>query len=270
MLENGKRLLLIKTRYKLLFYNLGVFAASGGGILHTAYAKHDKRPDWIPVDIAINLMCVLAWRIGTQTIVPNTPRVIPIYNCTSGSTSSLLYWPELQSIGIKMLRKHPMEHKIWYPSTKINHYRIVDRLCRVFLHWIPAYCVDAFFYVLGKKHYSLVKITEKMTSAMDTVEYFVSREWSWNTQNVTNLHNMLSYEDHFRYNFSTKDFKDWDGYIEQYALGIRKFLMKSDPSTLESCRKNMWKFYAVHSTFKICALFMVYIFIYLIWIFIVH
>ena len=249
----------------LIFCVLGLFAASGGGILHTAYAKHDKRPDWIPVDTAINLMCVLGWTIGTQ---PNTFRHIPIYNCTSGSTISLLHWPELQSIGIRMLRKHPMEQKIWYPSTRVNHYRVVDRICRIPLHWIPAYCVDAFLYIIGKEKYSLVKLTEKMSAAMDTLGYFVSREWTWDTQNVKTLYKKLNDEDQSRFNFSMKSFKDWDGYIENYVLGIREFLMKSDPSTLERCRKNMWKFYAVHCTFKLCAVFMGYMFIHLIWSFI--
>merc|ERR1711997_1176461 len=85
---------------------------------------------------------------------------------------------------------------------------------------------------------------------MEALEYFATRQWSWDTQNVQALYNELSLDDQSLYNFSLKTFDSWNSYFEAYGLGAREFVMKSDPNTLDRCRKNIWKFYLVHQIVK--------------------
>ena len=40
----------------------------------------------VPVDVCINLMCVLAWKVATSPAPDTQP---PVYNCTSGGVNPL-------------------------------------------------------------------------------------------------------------------------------------------------------------------------------------
>ena len=102
-----------------------------------------------------------------------------------------------------------------------------------------------------------------MTKAIEALEYFSTREWMWNTDNVSLLYNELTYGDQILYNFSFRQFDDWDSYFENYGLGARKFVMKSDPDTLTACRKKLKKFYLANQLMNI--LFIVIFYFLLSW-----
>ena len=153
---------------------------------------------------------------------------------------------------------------LWYPyrtPMKNNYYH--DRACRILFHWIPAYCIDTIVYIARKKPINLVKIMSKMTKAIEALEYFSTREWMWNTDNVSLLYNELTYGDQSLYNFSFRHFDDWNSYFENYGLGAREFVMKSDPRTLTACRKKLKKFYLANQLMNI--LFIVIFYFLLSW-----
>ena len=225
--------------------------------MHTIYAKRNKKADLMPVDVAINLLCVLAWKVGTKTYVSSRTNHVPIYNCTSGSSIPIT-WGRLEKMLHVHIIKNPMENMLWYPSGSFKNHVYIDRICRIFVHWIPAYCIDAVIYITGLKPKHLVKITHKMHKAMEALEYFATREWLWDTQNVQTLYDELSSGDQSLYNFSFMNFDSWNNYFEEYALGAREFVMKSDPNSLKACRKKMNYFYLMHQLFKIFTVIILY------------
>ena len=97
----------------------GVLAGAGKGITRTLYVKRDCVADIVPVDLCINLMCVLAWKATFS----QASQSIPIYHCTSGSLNTLT-WGSLEKIGLPILRNNPYEGVMWYPggSYKENYY----------------------------------------------------------------------------------------------------------------------------------------------------
>ena len=248
----------------LLLFITGMIVAAGVGLLHTIHAKRDLKADLMPVDIAINLMCALAPKVASLSYNNLPLQNIPVYNCTSGSVLPFK-WKQLEH-HYECLLKNPFENMLWYPHKtpmKNNYYH--DRISRVLFHWIPAYCIDSFLYIARFKPINLVKIMSKMTKAIEALEYFSNREWTWGTNNVSVLFDELSYGDQSLYNFSFKQFDDWDTYFENYGLGAREFVMKSDPNTLPVCRKKIKKLYVVNQIVNIIFVIIFYFLLSLLW-----
>ena len=82
--------------------------------------------DMVPVDMCINLMCVLGWKAATQP--PSSPP--PVYNCTSGATNPIT-WGELEKLTVPIIYDYPFETMFWHPggSSKENWY--IHRFCQV-------------------------------------------------------------------------------------------------------------------------------------------
>jgi fatty acyl-CoA reductase len=242
----------------------GIIVACGVGLLHTIYAKRNLKADLMPVDIAINLMCVLASKVAAQTYTTTLTQAIPIYNCTSGSIVPF-QWKQLED-HYECLLRNPFENMLWYPyrtPMKENYYQ--DRACRILFHWIPAYCIDTVVYLARLKPIQLVKITSKMTKAIEALEYFSTREWTWKTDNVSLLYDELTYGDQSLYNFSFRNFDDWNSFFENYGLGAREFVMKSNPNTLHACRKKLKKFYIANQLMNILFVIIFYFLLSWLW-----
>ena len=107
----------------------GVLAGAGKGILRTAFIKRSCVADIVPVDVCINLMCVLAWKTAASSSSPGK-KTVPIYNCTSGAVNTLT-WGTVEKEGLKILINNPYEGLLWYPggSFKENYY--LNRLFQV-------------------------------------------------------------------------------------------------------------------------------------------
>jgi len=249
----------------------GIIAAAGVGLMQTIYAKRDKKADLIPVDISCNLLCALAWKVGTETPSDiQKPREIQIYNNTSGSTVPVK-WGEVEK-AMGYLLKYPLENMLWYPygctkslwMSPMKNHKIQDRVCRVLFHWFPAYFIDTVSYIARIKSTSRIKLVNRMEKAMHVLEYFSTREWDWDTKNVESLHTEISLGDQSRYNFSLKNLK-WEDYFESTMQGTRQFAMKSDPKTIEACRKRLTKFYVAHQVMKLIYWFMFYLLVSRIW-----
>ena len=82
----------------------------------------------VPVDVCINLMCVLAWKAATSPASDSAEP--PVYNCTSGGVNPLT-WGRVETEGLPILIRNPYEGVFWYPggSYKENYY--VNRLFQV-------------------------------------------------------------------------------------------------------------------------------------------
>ena len=247
----------------------GMLAAAGVGLMQTIYAKRDKRADLIPVDIACNMLCVLAWKIGTSHNSEQTNK-IDIYNCTSGESVPVTWGQVEKSLGYFM--EYPLENMLWYPyacSNGIIHpmknSKFEDRVCKILFHWIPAYVIDTICYILRVKNVSRVKLTGKMTKAMEVLEYFSTQEWYWDTKNVWQLCDTVNDKDQKSFHFSFQGFEGWDQYLENTMKGTRQFAMKSDPTTIEDCKTRLNKFYITHQIWKILLLGMFYILFLRVW-----
>ena len=85
----------------------------------------------------------------------------------------------------------------------------------------------------------MVKIQDKLQVANESLEFFKLTEFKFHSKNVDKLLNLMSKEDEDKFEIDVKKI-DWNDYFVNYALGIRQYVLKQKPSTVESCRKRMF------------------------------
>ena len=82
----------------------------------------------VPVDVCINLMCVLAWKAATS---PSSDiKEPPVYNCTSGGVNPLT-WGRVETEGLLIVLRNPFEGVFWYPCAPYKENYYVNRLFQV-------------------------------------------------------------------------------------------------------------------------------------------
>ena len=82
---------------------------------------------------------------------------------------------------------------------------------------------------------------EKLTSGIGVLKHFTSNEWVWKNQNMLKLQSELEQTDNSSLQAFDFDMRslDWQLFLENYLLGIRHFLLKNKPETLDSSRRRL-------------------------------
>ena len=241
-----------------------MIAGAATGILRTMLVDKEKIADLIPVDVAINVMIVSAWKrsrmsyddcFGNEKIQNKQP---PIYNCTSGNVNPIL-WGDIEEWSLNSIWKYPVDRLLWYPGGSLKKWKVHDRICRVLLHYLPAFLVDICLTILRKGRF-MTKLTFKMTKSMEALEFFATRQWSWTNDNLMKLQADVEHCDEQSlqiFNFDLKTL-DWRVYFDKYVLGTRHFVLKNDPNTLDSSRKKMKLMQMLHFFVQFCFIFIIY------------
>jgi len=216
----------------------GVLAGAGAGLLRTLYCKRSCVADIIPVDVCINLMCVLGWKAASHPTT--TP---PVYNCTSGATNPIT-WGEIEILGLQILLNNPYQDIFWYPGGSYKENWYINRFFQLLFHYGPAHLVDLLCRLTGKKPF-LVKISNMMQKSTKALEPFTTNSWNWSNNNMVKLQEELTKEDKAVFGFDIQTDFDWKEYLELYVQGIRKYLFKSDDSTLPQSKRKMRLLYWV-------------------------
>lgn len=95
----------------------------------------------------------------------------------------------------------------------------------------------------------MVKVQDKLSKAVECLEYFTTHQWSFKNDNVRNLLQHLSPTDRSTFQFDVSTI-EWNEYVERYVLGFREFLFKQSPTSLPVSRKQMSRW--VHVARLIC------------------
>ncbi|XP_069702736.1 putative fatty acyl-CoA reductase CG5065 [Periplaneta americana] len=216
----------------------GLLASAGKGILRTILCYRNLVADFVPVDNVINLLITVAWH--TATARPNNTVV---YNCTSGKLNSIK-WKDVEDIGYENILKNPFDDVLWYPGGSFKSSRILNNICVLVFHMIPAYILDLVARMSGKKPI-MVRLHKKVNQAVSCLQFFTTHEWQFTNDNVVRLLSHLNPHDRKTFNFDIKAV-DWRSYFEHYVLGTRKFILKEDVSSLPAARTHLRRMYWVH------------------------
>ncbi|CAH1107531.1 unnamed protein product [Psylliodes chrysocephalus] len=224
----------------------GIIAAAGKGLFRTMLCDPDKIADIVPVDMVINLMIVSAWRIGSSPT-----KEISIYNCCSGMRKPIK-WKDFVYYCFKYSRKHPVMDVSFYPSGSVTSRRYVHAIRTFLWHWLPAYIIDTVVQISGGKPV-LLRIQDKLHKAADCLAYFTTKEWRFDDENVRQLAMVLSESDREEFCFDVAKI-DWNNYLENYVLGIRRFIFKEDASTLPMARKQISKLFWTYKIIQVLSI----------------
>ncbi|XP_039267578.1 fatty acyl-CoA reductase 1-like [Styela clava] len=236
----------------------GVIVAYGKGILQTMRIQENLVLDIIPVDFTVNCAIAAGWKRGTEFLQKksstgltmqiddvkpdpagdgnNLRTDIPIYNLTSGTYNpnvitewhkSMLYWFE----------SYPFNGAFRKPVFTLTTSDYTQRFLMFFYHYVPAYFFDIALRVCGRKP-RLTRLTQKVDSALDVLQYFLNHTFKWDNDNTMALLQNMSPEDKETFNFDPRCI-DWHEYMKHFTMGTRKHILKDDPESYPAARRHL-------------------------------
>jgi len=230
----------------------GILYCMWTGVLRSLRVNRDYLADWIPVDVANNVMIVAAWKAAQD----HTARPA-IYNVTSGSNNPIT-WGQIEDLSLSSCYKYPMSTMYWYPGRGFMKNAHYVRICRWLLQDTPAFLIDAVCTVLRQKTWAR-KYSDMISKSIEAVKYFANNQWSWSNTNLNNLRNTLVNTD--ENSLKTFDFDirplDWGTFMDKYVLGTRHFVIKDTPDTLKSSRRKLNILYFLHLIVQLAFVFFV-------------
>ncbi|XP_028403978.1 fatty acyl-CoA reductase 1-like [Dendronephthya gigantea] len=207
----------------------GLFVAVGKGVLRSMIGDVNAVADVIPVDVAVNMLACVGWYAGTKR-----PQSIPIFHCTTGSTNPVT-WGEMKSIVTPYLWEYPFEKAFRRPNFSFEAKELVFTYWTYISHRIPAWIADILAKFVGQKP-RMQKNYVKLEKAMSTLEYFTKRGWTFKPQNYNMLLSELQGRDIQEFSFDVRRI-EWHIYFRDFVIGIKKYLLKENPSDLSAAKK---------------------------------
>lgn len=206
----------------------GILAAVGKGLKRTMYGNMQSKADIIPVDYTVNMMIVAGWGIGAKKSICEG---IPVYNNTIGQQNKA-DWTKFIKHTLKGFQKYPLENSMLLPGPGLTLSRRVNKVRHAIEEVLPAHLIDLYLKAVGQKP-KFIRLQEKISKAALILEYFATHDWQYAFQNIINIEKEMSETDRKIFNIDVKEI-DWEVYMENYCLGIKKYLLKEDMSKLKN------------------------------------
>ena len=215
----------------------GYFVSSGKGILRTVLVHKEKICDMIPVDFVANT-CILS----AVDVVKHNCKKVKVYNCTSGATNPIA-WGRIKALADPLLIKNPSMELFRYPGSRFHANKTIHELNLLIEHTAVACLVDFVFRITGHKPL-LTQVYAKVNRAIVALQYFTTNEWTFLNTNHLSLSKDFDAEEVRRFYCDPRQIL-WPDYLETYILGVRKFLLKEDPTTLPRARAKLRRLYYI-------------------------
>ncbi|KAL0280989.1 UNVERIFIED_CONTAM: hypothetical protein PYX00_002125 [Menopon gallinae] len=229
----------------------GIMIEIGRGTLRSIICDEELIMDVIPVDIVVNTLITAAWQTARHRM-----KNVQVYNCTSG-TINPIKWHEYGRITEKYVLEMPSKYVQWYPGFSFRTNRLVHAIVECFLHFLPALMIDMILISRGTKPI-MFKIARTFKKACKNGEFFALHEWKYQCDNMVKLNQeILRHSDKVEFNIDVGKI-DWDDYIKNYVMGLRKYVLKDADNTLGSARKKLKRLYWGTKIFRVCAVFVLW------------
>ncbi|XP_071582661.1 putative fatty acyl-CoA reductase CG5065 [Temnothorax nylanderi] len=226
----------------------GIMTEIGRGTVRSIVCNAKLVVDVVPVDFVVNTLICASWHNAMQRT-----DTIKIYNCTS-STVHPITWGEFGYLVRKHAIESPSKYVMWYPGFTFRTNKFIHSIIVATLHFLPAFIVDLILRVQGCKP-MMVKVAKRFERAAKTGEFFAMNEWKFYSGNMTKLVKFVrASKDCDNFDVDIKNV-DWDMYLHEYMLGIRKYILKDNLDTLNNARNRLSRLYWMHKFTKILSIF---------------
>ncbi|XP_012280843.1 putative fatty acyl-CoA reductase CG5065 [Orussus abietinus] len=230
----------------------GLMIGAGKGVIRSMLMRGDDYLPLIPCDIAVNGIISLAWKVGLEQ--PDEP----IFMNISETGSNPILWRYAIEVGRKHVYDYPFSDVLWYPGGSITSSKVIFWVNSILFHLLPAYILDGLIMLTGNKPF-LVRVQGRISAGLDLLKYYTTKDWIFRTDVLKKLQDELSPEDRKAFPMDCTDVC-WNEYLMNYILGIRKYCLKDDPSTLPQARRVMNYLYIADRFVKlILGLFIVWL-----------
>ncbi|XP_047097186.1 putative fatty acyl-CoA reductase CG5065 isoform X1 [Schistocerca piceifrons] len=231
---------------------MAVVALGCSGLLRIFYCDVRKLMNLVPCDMVASCMVAAAWDVATNSReCTGRPKV---YNCVTSSDAPLTYGDFVSSIG-RCAAVWPPKAAVWCCSLWVTRHRPVYLLCRLLLQLLPAYVID-YVALLAHRKLRLRENYRKVHNFNMTVEFFVMREWDFETAQTEALRSRLAAEDRALLPFDPR-LIDWESYFDHFVCGVRRFLLKDDLDSVPAARLRYRRLLRLHQSVKVAALLIV-------------
>ena len=143
-----------------------------------------------------------------------------------------------------------------FPGCILTRYTFHDRLCRWLFHYAPALIIDGVQMVLRRPTF-MRKLIYKMTKSIEALQFFALNQWSWTNTNLNKLQSALVNTDNESLESFSFDIRslDWKIFIDHNVLGMRHYVLKNHPNSMESSRKKLKILYFLHRFIQLAFVF---------------
>lgn len=200
----------------------GLIAAIGKGLLFVMHGDIGCTADVIPVDTATNAMIAVAWHTAVEK--PSEPLV---YNCTTGQMNKLTWGMFQDNIRAHFLT-NPCNKMLRVPNPSFTLNTFWRDTRWFFDQLVPAYLMDFWLRITGNRP-MFVRIQDRLSKAVTTLEFFTSHEWHFSNDNIYMLLSKMNEDDKRKFCFDPRSI-DWKRYIYNYCIGMQQFVLKEDVS----------------------------------------
>ncbi|KAK0084560.1 hypothetical protein PV325_006789 [Microctonus aethiopoides] len=216
---------------------VGIIVGAGKGVIRSMHCNGEYHAEVIPVDIAINALIAIGYKIGSAT---TRQKNIPVFNVTQSGVVPIT-WSEVVEKGKRVAYDYPFDAGIWYPGGDIRSSKFVHNLFVFFFHILPAYFIDFLMLIFRQKRF-MVRIQKRISDGLEVLQFFTTREWIFHNTNLLNLWEEMNPKDKklFPIDFLAVDEQQ---YMKNIILGARQYCMKESLDTLPRARiyqKMLW------------------------------
>lgn len=226
----------------------GLIIATGKGFLRSIKATPMAVADVIPVDTVVNLTIAVGWYTAVHR-----PKSTLIYHSTSGNLNPC-NWYKMGLQVLATIEKIPFESAFRRPNADFTTNNFTTQYWNAVSHRAPAIIYDFYLRLTGRKP-RMLKLMNRLLKTISMLEYFINHSWEWSTNNTEMLLSELSPEDQRVFNFDVRQL-NWIEYIENYVLGVKKYLLKEDLAGIPKAKQHLKRLRNIHYLFN-TALFLI-------------
>lgn len=234
---------------------VGVVMGSALGLLRTLHCDPENIAEIVPADYVISHIIAASWDTAKRkktllSIENENPDVaeierIPIYNYVSVCQNPIT-WRRFMKLNETYGMQVPSSQILWYYMFFLNKHKLVDNICNIFMHIIPAIIADSVLFLSGRKP-MLLKTYKKINKFSSVISYFSSQQWRFSNDAVVKLWNRMNPTDQQIFNFDI-DNLNWDTYLRQMIPGLRVYIMKDPLNTVDQGQTKYRKLKIMHYT----------------------
>nr|XP_044995431.1 fatty acyl-CoA reductase 2 isoform X2 [Jaculus jaculus] len=226
----------------------GMIIATGKGFLRSIRATPMAVADLIPVDMVVNLTLAAGWYTAVHR-----PKSLLIYHSTTGGLNPCK-WSEMGLQVLASFKKIPFEKAFRRPNANFTTNSLSAQYWNAVTHRAPAIVYDCYLVLTGRKP-RMMKLMTRLLKTISMLEYFTNRSWEWTSANSEMLRSEMSPEDQRVFNFDVRQL-NWLEYIENYVMGVKKYLLKEDMAEIPKARQHLRRLRNIHYLFN-TALFLI-------------
>ncbi|KAL0103222.1 hypothetical protein PUN28_017510 [Cardiocondyla obscurior] len=209
---------------------VGMLIGGGKGILRVLWSDPNINSDYVPVDVTIKAMILIAWKRGIRK-----DKITDVCHCSS-SLMKCMDVKTIVEIGLDIVKEIPLNNVVWKPRTTITKNYFVYYSLVLILHIIPAMFLDEIMKLFGVQP-MLVRLQRKVYVSNRALSYFLLNQWTFRNQNMITMLDNLSAENQKDFGYPYKDV-DVVQYFKDGIIGAKLYLLNESMDELEASKRH--------------------------------